>query len=619
MRNLKGIKPLVFTMVLVVTLISCEEELRTIGDGVVAGEPFTTGREVYDVFAFNKGVQAVQTNRLQLYQLGVFNDPVYGTRNASIVSQVTFPNGLANPTLGDNTQETEDNADSDDNDATIPENETVVEVILYLPFQLAPTSVRDSDNDGVQDQFDSDPEDPNSDSDGDGVTDNDERILGSNPLDPSEDGSGDDFIANTFPQRFDLDSIFGDRTQEFNLRVTRSNFFLRDLDPNTNFEDAQEYFSNQDFAGFEGEVLYDGSGSNQGPLTISDEEFLFFSEDDPDTEDVDESLQVESRLPPGLRIPLDNDFFQTNILDKEGQSELLSVSNFQDFFRGIRITGSGMENLMFLFDLTQANITITYNFQDYNATDDTVETVERNLIFNLLQGANNNAITVGNAVNTFEDDILPGSISSQLDTGENASRIYLKGGVGAMSEILLFGDEEETDGRGQTFIEEIRSNNWIINEANLVFYVDREALSSVGGTEEPPRLYLYNAETNQPIYNFLTDPDPTEVLEPLTILPSYDGILESEGNIGLRYTVRITEHINNIIVRDSSNAKLALTVSSNVGIPFVREAVGTSGSEIDVPIMSTINPLGTVLFGSNIPTSEEDKKLKLEIFYTESN
>ena len=188
-----------------------------------------------------------------------------------------------------------------------------------------------------------------------------------------------------------------------------------------------------------------------------------------------------------------------------------------------------------------------------------------------------------------------------------------------MSEVFLFGPEETTLGRGQAFIEQIRANNWIINEANLVFYVDQEELIAAGGTIEPPRLYLYNAETNQPIYNGLTDPDPLELFEPLTIFPSYDGILEREGDIGLRYTVRITDHINNIIVRDSANARLALSVSSNIGLPFVTEGVGTVEPEVDVPIMSIINPLGTVLFGSDVTAAEEDRKLQLEIFYTEAN
>ncbi len=619
MRYLRGKMPLAFVVILVSVFFSCEEELQTLGEGVIGGEPFNTGREVYDVFAFNKRVEAVQTNRLPLYQLGTFNDPVYGARNASIVSQVTFPNGgVPNPTFGDLPQELEDSAETDGSASTIPEEETVTQVILYLPFQLAPNSNRDSDGDGVEDEFDVDPADPNSDTDGDGVSDANERIIGSNPLDASEDGTGDDFVANTFPRRFDLDSIFGNREQEFNLRVTSSTFFLRNLDPNTNFEEAQEFFSNQDFLSFEGEVLF------EGPLTISDGEILTFMEDDPDTEDVDESQQVQTRLNPGLRIPLDNDFFQTNIIDKEGQAELLSSANFLDFFRGIRISGVNLENLLFLFDLTQANITITYDFQDFNAVTNEGETVERDYVLSLLQGANNNAITVGNAVNTYDDAVLPIGISDQLDTGENASRIYLKGGSGAMADILLFGNEPDVENRGQDFIEEIRANNWIINEANLVFYVDRDALTSAGGNAiEPPRLYLYNAETNLPLFNGFTDPDLTENGEPLTIFPNYDGILERDGQTGLRYTIRITEHINNIIVREEDNATLALAVSSNVGLIRVTESMGAANNgeptEIDVPVMSIINPLGTVLFGSNVSGAEEDMRLQLEIFYTEAN
>ena len=140
--------------------------------------------------------------------------------------------------------------------------------------------------------------------------------------------------------------------------------------------------------------------------------------------------------------------------------------------------------------------------------------------------------------------------------------------------------------------------------------------NSGGNVIEPPRLYLYNSETNLPIYNQFTEPNLSQ--EPLEIFPNYDGILEEVGGQGVKYTVRLTEHINDIIVRDSANARLSLAVSSNIGIIGTSEAMGNSEA-IDIPVMSTINPLGTILFGSNVDVANESNKLKLEIFFTETN
>lgn len=587
---------------LLLLLASCEEELDTIGEGVVAGEPFSTGKVEYDVFTYNKGVTAVQTNRLPLYQLGTFDDPIYGQRKASIISQLQLPS--TSPTFGDISQTSEDEADNDQ------ENETVKEVILYIPFQTAPTP--DSDGDGIPDELENgqDVDDPNSDYDGDGVTDNQERVLGSNPYDASEDGTGDDFVPNIYANRFDLDSIYGDRGQTFDLVVSRSNYFLRDLDPNSNFEEAQEYYSNQDFSGFIGEEL---TMEGQKTVVIDDMEMLVYAEDDPETEDVDESeTVVESRIAPGIRVPLNPEFFQQNILDKEGQSELLSDSNFRNFFRGVHLAGTDMDQLMFLLDLTEANITITYEYDDYDPEADETVTAEKDFVLNFLESSQ--AGIFGNAVNVFENEMLPPEIENVLNTGENASRIYVKGG-NTLAEVRLF---DEVENGGSAIINQIKQNNWVINEANLVFYVDREALGT--SVVEPPRLYLYNAETNRPLFD-ASNEDITANSGPnsLRYFPSHDGILETDNDLGVKYTIRITEHINNIIVRDSANAKLGLTLTPNINLIGVQEAIGSDMQGIDYPIGAAISPLGTVLYGSSVGPGEESSKLKLEIYYTEAN
>lgn len=587
---------------------SCEEEMTTIGAEVIGGEPFVTGKAVYDVFAFNRKIEAVQTNKLPVYQLGVYQDSVYGRTEAQITSQLSLLGGQGNPVFGVYSQNVEDNAEGDDNSATINENERIKSVFFFLPYLQNPRGDRDTD--GVTDELDVDPEDPNSDSDGDTISDSQETISGTNPLDPDTDGDGirddedEETVVSQFPRRLDLDSIYGNRNQDFTLKIARSTFFLRDQDPATNFEQTQEYYSTQQFSPtFIDEVLF------EGPLQISDEEILLFAEDDPDTEE-DESEDVPERLQPGIRVPLDNAFWQQNFLDMEGKPELLSRANFNEFMRGIHLSlVPSQPELLFLFDLTRASITITYEFDRIEEGSPTVE--ERTYTMNLITGGGNVPI-LGNAVNTFINDPYPPSIDGALDTGENASRIYLKGGAGAFSEIHLF---EENN--GSTIIEQIRTNNWIINEANLVFYVDQNAMTDVQLSEQPVRLYLYNAETNAPIYNAVNETNVAD--SPFGFFLDYDGFIETENDQGLKYTFRITEHVNNLVVRDSVNAILGLTSTPDIRITGSNKSRLTGGIDQDLPVSTNITPLGTVLFGSNLPGTEEDVKLKLEISFTETN
>ena len=598
-------------IMIVVAALSCEEDLTTIGDSVIGGQPFTTDKAVYDVFAFNKRIEAVQTNKLPIYQLGVFNDPIYGKTEARITSQLSLQavvgTNPGNPRFGNYSQLIEDGSENDDDNSTIEENERVTEVVLYIPY-LRNTNA-DLDLDGLANIYDADPEDPNSDTDGDGLTDNQERIGGTDPLnvDTDNDGTNDnedtDTQANRFPLRRELDSIYGNRALPFNLKVERSTFYLRDLDPDTNFEEAEEFFSTQQFSPtFVDEVLFDDE------VTISDEQILVFQEDDPDTEE-DESLEAPDRFEPGIWVNLDPDFFQQNILDKEGESELLSISNFNNFIRGLHFSITPIsDDIMILFDLTEARITINYEFDEI--VDEEVVVDEQQYTLGLISGGGISPVS-GNAVNTYNNDLLPTDIMNALDTGENASRIYLKGGAGTFAEIALFETNNE-----ENILNEIRANNWIINEANLVFYVDRDALDAVGATYEPERLYLYNAENNFPLYNQATENSTAD--SPFGLFLNYDGFKEEVDDKGIKYTVRITDHINNLVLRDSTNVTLGLTTTPDIRISGTSNTMFDGNVEKDFPVSSTITPLGTVLFGSNVAPNEE-KRLKLEIFYTETN
>ncbi|MBT2160038.1 DUF4270 family protein [Zobellia barbeyronii] len=601
--------PALAAIALVTIFASCEEDLTTVGSGVVGGEPFKNNKAVFDVFAYNKKIKAVSTNKLPIYQLGIYDDPLYGKTEARVTSQVLLPS--ASPTFGTYSQVLEE-TENTSVPAQIPENETVESVYLYIPFLTNPTG--DADLDGLIDELDDDPLDANSDTDGGGLTDAQEKTKGSDPLNPADDVDTADFVKDQFPKTFDLDSIYVDSrlynqdidVASFNLKVERSTFFMRDLDPLANFQEAQEYYSNQEFpASSFGEVLYDSSVGE--PLVISSESIPVPKLDDATTEDVNEETQF-NYLAPGIRVELDKDFFQENILDKEGSSELSSQANFNEYLRGIHLTlAAGDKDVMLLFNLKNASITIRYKY-DSADTAGVVSTQEKrkDVVLSFIRDVTNTqtgqVTTVGNASNTLVNEVYPVEVSDNLDTETNASKIYLKGGAGSFAEIKLFDDANSRE-----TINEIKANNWIINNANLVFYVADDNLGAA-----PQKLYLYNKETNASL--------PLSASDATSQLAEYDGELESSstGN-GVKYTVDVTTYINSLVLDDAENVTLGLTTTPNLFFTGTLNAMLENDVEEQLPVANTLTPLGTALYGSDVSGADSDKKLQLEIFYTETN
>lgn len=396
----------------------------------------------------------------------------------------------------------------------------------------------------------------------------------------------------------EVDSLYGSVTQTFNLHVQELTYFLRPTDENG---DPQIYFSNQDFSTDVGQTLFQDTAYEIDETQVEVEE-----KDVNGAAVLDENGDpvIEATLSPRIRVQLNAAFFQERIIDNEGSIKLSNNNVFraEDIFRGLHITADNAEALM-LLDLQNANIEINYIYQKVNTqgnTDDSDDTTEpEKASFNL-------SLSTANIVNTFNTPTFTQDVTASNDN------LFLKGGEGSMTVIELFGSDTNNSGVADQ-LEEIRENGWIINDANLVFYVNNNI--QVAAAEDPERIYLYNMDNNIPLFDYFIDETVNATSPPLS-KGVHGGILErdDDGN-ALRYKIRITEHLNNVIRKDSTNVKLGLVVSSDIRVNANGEVETGTLEEEFVPTISTVNPFGTVLYGTTI-ASPEDKRLKLEIFYT---
>lgn len=585
---------------------SCSKEYNSIGTDILKSDTFNTSVENIPVYATQKLISPFKSNGLSSYQLGQINDNIFGKFESSFVTQLRL--SQYDPLFGIWDSDKEKNGDTN-NIKVIQENENVTKVVLEIPFF---NNTIDSDGDGVIDLYDVDSNDINSDSDGDGVSDIQERANGTNPLNPDTDGDGINDNLDTESINpddgstvYDIDSLIGNIDATFKIKIQELDYYLRNYDPNNNFETFQKYYSDDHFIkDFTNKILHDDF------VALDTSEITIYEEDDPDTDEVDESTLVKERLSPRIIIPLDIPFFQSNIIDKEGSIDLLNQDNFNLYIKGLLLSAYDFsDDLLMILDYNNARIKITYEYDVYNdndttddTSDDVIDKAEKDFEI-LLAGNQINLIKKGNFIQPILDNV---SLGENLKTG------YLKGGQGAMLELDLF-----TENNGVNILDEIKSKGWLINEANLTVYIDQKTIGSYGGLVEPSRLYLYDMETQTPLIDYFVDNTTGQKESDKKI--NHDGLIQYDSDKkGVKYKIRISEYIKNIIRNDSISNKLGLVVSSSIDNSQNLELRDNIGLNI-IPITSAVNPLGTIIYGPNPDQENYDKRLRLELYYTEIN
>ncbi|MCF7559748.1 DUF4270 domain-containing protein [Sabulilitoribacter multivorans] len=417
-----------------------------------------------------------------------------------------------------------------------------------------------------------------------------------------------------------LDSLYGDPTAPIKLTLYQNNYFLRDLDPNATGSSSQIYYSNSNST--TNSVLNGTSTINFDDhivVTIHEDNNFIPSEAAIEIWNITDSDTTTTRSVPAYRVVLEDDadklFWKNTIIDKQDDPVLSNANNFKNYFRGVYLKAEALvgNGNMILLNLASSNANITINYTSGETDSRTRSTYVMSF--------------TGNRLNTFINDFnLVTLQNGNKQLGDD--KLYLKGSAGSMSVVDLFpnGLDDFLDTfrvpNGSGGYEKDNDGNYIlnrlINEAHLAIYEDENIYNELDENGDAyhkyDRIFAYDIKNNSPTIDYLIDV--TENTQ--NPISSKVISLSQRDTITAKFKIRLTEHLNNILLRDSTNTKIGLVTSFNVNYNSTVQILNSNDEVTQIPAANIISPRGTILHGSN-SNVPEGKQLKFKIFFTEPN
>ncbi|UAM98110.1 DUF4270 domain-containing protein [Polaribacter litorisediminis] len=386
--------------------------------------------------------------------------------------------------------------------------------------------------------------------------------------------------SNTDGNKFEIDSVFGDKSKPFHLNIYRSNTYINVYNP-ADPSKINSFYSDDVFEKIGTEL----NTEVNFPFIPNENDTMFVVKRRlyDDTIVASDTIKLfnstASTIPvPFARIPLNEDAFKELFLDKYETGEFASQDAFNDYFRGIIIEATGDEGSLTSFNFNNNNSTLIPSLEVYYTN-----TVLKSGTVVLDTISKNNSFPLsGFKVNTFkmEDKVYPVN-----------NEIKIQGTAGSEGSITLF---------DQVKIDELKANNWLINDATLTFYINQSADTS----HVPDRLYLYKSDTNvlSPSFSQIKDATSEGAFGGIGGFLSRDASGKKE-----KYTFKITDYISDIL---NGNIEYESILKLKVYNP---SDAPTSGNDI-VFRNSSWNPKAVTLFNNSAENGV--KKAALVISYS---
>ena len=365
---------------------------------------------------------------------------------------------------------------------------------------------------------------------------------------------------------FRIDSILGNPTTPVALKVYRNETFLNTLNP-ANPTQQNTYQS---------DAVY-----SKGDLLNEDPAFSFTVPQDGQTKDTmfvfdrnlsngntfKDTLKIANSAP-FMTITLDNNKIKTLLLDEYEGTNFATSEAFGNYFRGLIIEATGTDGSLVPFNFsTGTPILDVFYTNTVLAGTTVIDTITKNNSFQLT-GLSNSIYKPS-----------PGNSPA-------AGNFVVQGTSGTMANINILEGTE---------LQDLRSQDWLINDASLVFYIEK----SKDTTYVPSRLFLFKNETGNPSQI-------KDIISEGSNLFSGELVTDDNGSKD-RYHFRISDYISDLLSGESSyNPPLGLRVFNITDLP---------NSPIDTVVESfNWNARGIVLHSNT--SSNTTRKAKLKISYS---
>ncbi len=370
--------------------------------------------------------------------------------------------------------------------------------------------------------------------------------------------------------KFRLDSLLGDPNVPTSLKIYQNGTFLNTLDP-TNPSDRNSYLSTHDYI----ELDQLNQDPNFNFLPKSTDTLFIIEREKSNGVKFKDTIKLGSETttrPPFLAVRLDKAKIKTLFWDKFKDSEFSNQVAFNNYFRGLILKTEGNDGSLVPLTLGANSPRLEVYYTITRIENGTIkDTVPGNYSFP-LNGITNSKYVMPNP-------------AQNPNAGSNSFPI--QGTAGSMARIKILNN---------TQLQELRSQNILINDASLIFNID----ASRDTIKAPKRLFIYKEDKNSHVKDSYSEP------------AFFGGQLELNASKPEKYTVRITDHISDVVKGETFNSPLILKVfNTTTDIPTIPNT-----NQLDTIVKTyNWNPRGVSLLNNS--TTNGEKRAKLIISYSE--